>query len=69
MTSNSPFYVRGCAIGCALTGCIAVMALGLFVKLTRDNKKRDTLYGTVDRNIRIDVTKDGDKNPQFRYLT
>jgi hypothetical protein len=45
------------------------MSLGLFVKLTMENKKRDRLYGTVDRDVRIDVTEDGNKNPQFRYLT
>ncbi|PLB52092.1 permease of the major facilitator superfamily [Aspergillus steynii IBT 23096] len=67
--SEGPFYVRGCAIGCALTGFIAVMALGLFAKLDHENKRRDRVYGTVDEHVRVDVTRDGDNNPQFRYLT
>jgi len=45
------------------------MALGLYAKLTLENKKRDRLYGTVSRDVHVDVTRDGDKNPQFRYLT
>ncbi|KAI9035833.1 MFS transporter [Aspergillus affinis] len=39
--SEGPFYVRGCAIGCALTGAIAIMALGLFFNLNHENKRRD----------------------------
>lgn len=46
-----------------------VAALGLYAKVTHENKKRDRLYGTVDRDVHVDVTRDGDKNPQFRYLT
>lgn len=68
ISSHSPFYVRGCAIGCALTGCIVVFALGLYAKLVHENKVRDRLYGSVDENVRVDVTGDGDNNPQFRYL-
>ncbi|KAF9895074.1 hypothetical protein FE257_004703 [Aspergillus nanangensis] len=67
--SESPFYVRGCAIGCALTGVIAVLALGLYVKLRHENRRRDRLYGKVDPNMRVDVTEDGDQHRQFRYLT
>ncbi|OJJ61836.1 hypothetical protein ASPSYDRAFT_194815 [Aspergillus sydowii CBS 593.65] len=66
--SEGPIYIRGCAVGCALTGCIAVMAGGLYLKLNYENKKRDRLYGPVTDDIRVDVTKDGDANHQFRYL-
>lgn len=44
------------------------MAGGLYLKLNYENKKRDRLYGPVTDDIRVDVTKDGDANPQFRYL-
>ncbi|KAL2817730.1 major facilitator superfamily domain-containing protein [Aspergillus cavernicola] len=64
----SPIYIRGCAIGCALTGSITIMALGLYLKLNHENKKRDRLYGPVTDDVRIDVTVDGDANPRFRYL-
>ncbi|EDP53678.1 MFS transporter, putative [Aspergillus fumigatus A1163] len=40
--TEGPFYVRGCAIGCALTGCIVVFALGLYAKLVHENKVRDS---------------------------
>ncbi|KAL4965540.1 putative MFS transporter [Aspergillus stella-maris] len=66
--SEGPTYIRGCAIGCALTGCIAVMAGGLYLKLSYENKKRDRMYGPVTDDVRIDVTEDGDANPRFRYL-
>jgi hypothetical protein len=68
LVGNRPIYIRGCAIGCALTGCIAIMALGLYIKLNHENKKRDRLYGPVDDNVHVDVTEDGDANPRFRYL-
>lgn len=51
-----------------MTGCIVVFALGLYAKLVHENKVRDRLYGSVDENVRVDVTGDGDNNPQFRYL-
>ncbi|KAL4892395.1 major facilitator superfamily domain-containing protein [Aspergillus ambiguus] len=50
--SESPFYVRGCAIGCALSGVIALLALGLYAKLAHENRRRDRVYGKVDRDIR-----------------
>ncbi|KAL4761192.1 putative MFS transporter [Aspergillus foveolatus] len=66
--SEGPIYIRGCAIGCALTGCIALMAGGLYLKLSYENKIRDRLYGPVTDDVRIDVTAEGDANPRFRYL-
>ncbi|KAL5343182.1 major facilitator superfamily domain-containing protein [Aspergillus crustosus] len=66
--SEGPIYIRGCAIGCALSGCIAILAGGLYIKLNYENKKRDRLYGPVTEDMRIDVTENGDANPQFRYL-
>ncbi|KAL5356830.1 major facilitator superfamily domain-containing protein [Aspergillus floccosus] len=49
--TEGPFYVRGCAIGCALSGVIALLALGLYAKLAHENRRRDRLYGKVDRNV------------------
>ncbi|KAB8070535.1 major facilitator superfamily domain-containing protein [Aspergillus leporis] len=66
---EGPFYVRGCAIGCALTGLIAVLALGLYLKLAHENRRRDRVYGKVDSDLRVDVTEEGDNHPQFRYMT
>ncbi|RYP62435.1 hypothetical protein DL769_007307 [Monosporascus sp. CRB-8-3] len=68
-STDGPFYVRGCAVGCGLSGMIVVRALGLHFALERENKKRDRLYGPVEENVRVDVTVGGDNNKSFRYLT
>ncbi|EMR71639.1 putative mfs transporter protein [Eutypa lata UCREL1] len=67
--TDAPFYLRGTATGCGLTGLIVILALGLHFKLEHENKKRDRLYGPVEENVHIDVTAGGDKNTSFRYLT
>lgn len=64
-----PFYVKGCAIGCAFTGLIVILSLGLHLKLEHENRRRDRLYGEVEANAHVDVTDGGDKNARFRYLT
>lgn len=69
ITARRPFYVRGCAVGCGLSGMIVILALGLHFKLEHENKKRDRLYGSVEVNTYVDVTQGGDKNTAFRYLT
>jgi hypothetical protein len=66
---NRPFYVKGCAVGCAFTGLIVILALGLHLKLEHENRKRDRLYGEVEVDAHVDVTEGGDKNARFRYLT
>ncbi|KAJ5609818.1 hypothetical protein N7528_009084 [Penicillium herquei] len=66
--SDAPLYTTGCAIGCAFTGFIIVLAFGLHLCLTLENKRRDRLYGMVNQDDRVDVT-DGDLNSNFRYLT
>ncbi|KPM35709.1 hypothetical protein AK830_g10863 [Neonectria ditissima] len=68
-SSDGPFYIRGSAIGCALTGVISVLSLGLHVALERENKRRDREFGPVDDCEAIDVTEQGDKHRNFRYLT
>lgn len=67
--SDAPLYTTGCAIGCAFTGLIAILAMGLSVKLTLENRRRDRVYGVVGINERVDVTDGGDNHPKFRYLT
>ena len=67
--TDAPFYTTGCALGSGMTGFIMILAIGLHVKLTMENKRRDREYGEVDENTRIDVTEGGDKNPHFRFLT
>ncbi|CAN9122478.1 unnamed protein product [Alternaria alternata] len=66
---DGPFYVTGCAVGCAFSGLAVVLALGLHQKLEIENRKRDRLYGEVDTDAHVNVTDSGDKNVKFRYLT
>ncbi|KAJ5184262.1 hypothetical protein N7492_001878 [Penicillium capsulatum] len=65
----APLYMTGCAIGSALTGLIAILALGLHLTLSRENARRDRVYGLVRPEERVDVTDGGDMHPSFRYLT
>lgn len=67
--SDAPLYTKGCALGCALTGLIVLLAIGLHINLTIENKRRDREYGKVNEHERVDVTDGGDNNPNFRYLT
>jgi hypothetical protein len=67
--SDAPLYTMGCALACAFTGLIAILAMGLSVKLTLENRRRDRVYGVVGVNERVDVTEAGDNHPNFRYLT
>jgi hypothetical protein len=64
-----PFYVRGCAVGCGLSGLIVILALGLHFKLEHENRRRDRLYGKPEENVAIDVTQGGDGAQNFRYMT
>lgn len=66
--ADAPAYTKGCAIGCAMTGMIAVLAMGLRISLALENRRRDRVYGAVDENERVDVTEGGDSNARFRYL-
>ncbi|KAK1986443.1 major facilitator superfamily transporter [Colletotrichum cereale] len=68
-STDRPFYTKGCAIGCAFTGLIVIMALALHFLLERENRRRDRELGPVDENMTIDVTVEGDKHRNFRYLT
>jgi hypothetical protein len=67
--TDGPLYIKGCAIGCALTGLIVVLALGLHITLNVENRRRDRLYGPMDEQYQVDVTDGGDRNPSFRYVT
>ncbi|CAG9982737.1 unnamed protein product [Clonostachys byssicola] len=67
--SDAPYFVKGCATGCALTFMITILSLGLHFKLAHENRKRDREFGPVEDHEQIDVTTLGDKHPQFRYFT
>lgn len=67
--SDAPLYTKGCALGCAFTGLIVILAVGLHINLALENKRRDRVYGKVNEHDRVDVTDGGDQDPNFRYLT
>ncbi|KAK4945162.1 hypothetical protein LTR10_015588 [Elasticomyces elasticus] len=67
-SSDAPYYVKGCAIGCGFTGSIVILSLGLVVALHAENKKKDRLHGPVDESVQYDISAQGDKHPMFRYL-
>ncbi|CEI62007.1 unnamed protein product [Fusarium venenatum] len=67
--SDAPFFLKGCAIGCALTFAITIMSLGLHFKLAHENRKRDRETGPVEYHEQLDLTMLGDKYPKFRYVT
>ncbi|KAF5701103.1 high-affinity nicotinic acid transporter [Fusarium mundagurra] len=67
--SAGPFYVVGCAIGCGMSGLIVILALVMHFLLSRENRKRDELYGPVDKNQAVDVSQQGDYARNFRYFT
>lgn len=64
-----PYFVKGCAIGCAFTALICVLSLGLHFKLAHENKKRDAATGPIDSTEALDLTQLSDKHPNFRYFT
>ncbi|VUC28123.1 unnamed protein product [Clonostachys rosea] len=59
----------GVSIGCALTALIVILSLTLHFLLERENGRRDREYGPVGSDTTVDVTEEGDKNRDFRYLT
>lgn len=65
---SRPYYTKGCAIGCGFTGSIVTLSLGLVMALNRENKRKDRLFGEVDEAEQFDISAEGDKHPQFRYL-
>lgn len=68
LTSFRPYFVKGCAVGCALTFLIVMLAVGLRIIMALENKKRDIKYGPVPKDTVIDVTSSGDNERFFRYL-
>ncbi|KAF5581056.1 high-affinity nicotinic acid transporter [Fusarium pseudocircinatum] len=66
---DSPFFVKGCAIGCGMSGAIVILALFMHVALERENKRNEKLHGPLDDDAEVDATDDGEQSKNFRYLT
>ncbi|UPK90040.1 hypothetical protein LCI18_000975 [Fusarium solani-melongenae] len=68
-SEDAPFFTTGCAIGCGMSGIIVVLSLGMHFALTRENRRKDEMYGPVDPNVEVDVSEEGDYHRNFRYFT
>ncbi|KAG4430795.1 hypothetical protein IFR05_013728 [Cadophora sp. M221] len=68
---DKPYYVKGTAVGCGLTGLIVPISLFLHFKLKAENERRNALSATVNaqEGHQIDVTALGDAHQGFRYFT
>lgn len=65
-----PYFVKGTAIGCGLTGIIVPVAFILHFSYAADNKRKDREFGDVPQDEGpIDVSAVGDKHNHFRLLT
>ncbi|KAI0716558.1 major facilitator superfamily domain-containing protein [Earliella scabrosa] len=65
--TESPRYVKGFSVNCALNVLAAVVAIVLTVSYRRDNRHRDLKYGEVNPDAEVDTTELADKAPNFRY--
>lgn len=64
------FYVTGCAVGSALTFCVAILLLGIHTVPKWENRKGECPCDSADKSIRLDVTDGRDKKKaNFHYLT
>ncbi|OJJ05557.1 hypothetical protein ASPVEDRAFT_174611 [Aspergillus versicolor CBS 583.65] len=68
-SEHAPFFTTGCAIGCGMSSAIVVLALIMYFALSRENKRKDELYGPVDAHVEVDVSEEGDYTRNFRYFT
>ncbi|KAF5536608.1 nicotinamide mononucleotide permease [Fusarium mexicanum] len=65
----TPFFVKGCAIGCGMSGATVILALFMHFALERENKRNEKLYGPLDADAEVDAGDDGEHSKNFRYLT
>ncbi|EXM07361.1 hypothetical protein NOF04DRAFT_15671 [Fusarium oxysporum II5] len=66
---DAPFFVKGCAIGCGMSGAIVILALFMHFALERENMRNEKLYGPLDNDAEVDDADDGEQGKNFRYLT
>lgn len=48
---------------------MVVISLSMHFMLDLENRRKDQLYGPSRLDANVDVTHQGDKNRDFRYLT
>ncbi|OOO07727.1 major facilitator superfamily MFS_1 [Aspergillus oryzae] len=68
--SAAPYFVKGTAIGCGLTGIIVPVGMVLHFSYAAENRRRDREFGPVPQGDGpIDVSAVGDKHNHFRLMT
>ncbi|KAJ7215191.1 major facilitator superfamily domain-containing protein [Mycena rebaudengoi] len=66
--TESPRYIKGFAISCALQFISVCAAIVLTISYRRENARRDSLYGKTVPNARVDTVHLADKANEFRYV-
>ncbi|KAJ7666034.1 MFS general substrate transporter [Mycena polygramma] len=66
--TESPRYIKGFAISCALEFLAAALCAVLSISYRMENARRDRLYGKPDPNGRVDTSQLADKAHDFRYV-
>ncbi|ETS78449.1 hypothetical protein PFICI_10511 [Pestalotiopsis fici W106-1] len=64
-----PNYVRGCAIGCGLSGLVVPIGIALSLMYHAENKSKDANFGHVQVGVIVDVSTEGDRHKDFRLMT
>lgn len=67
--TESPRYVRGFAISCAMQFLACIMCLVLTTSYRGENRRRDVLYGRPTPDEPVEgMAEYADKAPMFRYV-
>ncbi|KZP01013.1 MFS general substrate transporter [Calocera viscosa TUFC12733] len=66
-SAEGPRYIKGFALTCALFYLASICAAILSTYFHLENKRRDKVYGKVDRLAEVDTSELADGSPNFRY--
>ncbi|EJD52976.1 MFS general substrate transporter [Auricularia subglabra TFB-10046 SS5] len=67
--TESPHYVKGFAISCAMQFLACIMCLILTTSYRRENRRRDALYGRPHPDEPVEgMAEHADEAPMFRYV-
>jgi hypothetical protein len=66
--TDSPDYIKGFAVSCALSFLAAACSALLSCVYRYKNSCRDKVHGKPQANTRVDVSELADEAPSFRYM-